>query len=50
MFLGIESVKEDLRSSGQVSMLIVDGLHGDLPTEIDTLPVNTNGRSILELE
>lgn len=49
MFLGIEPVKENLGSCGQVSMPIVDGLHGDLPAEIDTLPVDMNGR-ILELE
>lgn len=49
MFLGIESVKENSRSSGQVSMPIVGGLHGDLPAEIDTLPVDMSGRSIFEL-
>lgn len=50
MFLGIEPVKEDLRSSGQLVMPIVDGLHGDLPAEIDTLLVDMSARGIFELE
>lgn len=29
-------------------MPIVDGLHGDLPAEIDTLPVSMSGRNILQ--
>lgn len=50
MFLGIEPVKEDLRSSGQPVMPIVDGLHGDLPAEIDTLLVDMSARAKHELE
>lgn len=48
MFLSIESVKENLWSSGQVSMPIVGGLHGDLPAKIDTLSA-MSGCNILEL-